>query len=578
MQESSTGKLPVGRGLLTVLSEVEEYVIGSCQVPLKLLVSAVQSASSLKIRMVQNARMMKKVPLLRTGFMRNFPFCVRKNDDSTYTVFDGNHRFHAILWMIAQEWDDCLWTMETEIPCIAYKSSLSTELAMKYAALTNELQLCAEGATPLDTLRLILNLSRDKLAAGCEANGVTVWNTLTSMFESRGSQLPNELTYRVIQRVAMFLFFLVGPPPKVSQVGARLNYGTGKNALLEAERLSEHDAVALHDLLFSVTSLYRFTLPTDFIHHKPSEDGGVKSVAFDKTLRNSCVPECFLPQVWNFDVVTKRFSPQVVAAKYPQVPRFCVATMFVRMLWAHWVLHGGIPAKKKECLWYADELEKGLDQWAAFISDNELLEGKATGEDEDTPAAFDLEAYLGKQDADVQPRLIEAFGVEDVFLESWPEKAAQVAKDLNLQAADVSAFGLAMWRTSALDMPDHKLVKISLRPALEVAYKDVLVISHMRDLLVSVPRWQELVKGVSVVVAEDDTKTAVRAKNAEALLDLLQALHLLTQPATGGGSTSLYYQLSDLKAAVLNGWHSHFHDQEQKFQRRSRVPCYSPSG
>ena len=174
MLESSTGKLPVGRGLLTVLSEVEEYVIGSCQVPLKFLVSAVQSASSLKIRMVQNARMMKKVPLLRTGFMRNFPFCVRKNDDSTYTVFDGNHRFHAILWMIAQKWDDCLWTMETEIPCIVYKSSLSTELAMKYAALTNELQLCAEGATPLDTLRLILNLSRDKLAAGCEANGVTV--------------------------------------------------------------------------------------------------------------------------------------------------------------------------------------------------------------------------------------------------------------------------------------------------------------------------------------------------------------------------------------------------------------------
>ena len=83
-------------------------------------------------------------------------------------------------------------------------------------------------------------------------------------------------------------------------------------------------------------------------------------------------PNCFLPaNIWSFDLSTKDIFRATVSAKYPTLPSVDMPTMFVRMLWAHWVLHGGVPAKKSHCVFYLAQLQVGLKQWADYIQKTE---------------------------------------------------------------------------------------------------------------------------------------------------------------------------------------------------------------
>jgi hypothetical protein len=357
-------------GIHTMVSSCEE---GYLNISLNQLVSGVQASSQLKIRMVLQQRVMDKVALLRGGFVTNSPFSVRKNDPegTTFTIFDGNHRFHAIMWLIKNEPGKHDWTMETKVPCNVFSESLTTENAMTYAALLNELQLCAAGGTPLDFLRLILNLSREKMALGMQPTGKDVWDSMTDMFQARGDKVPNDLTIRVIQRVATFLHFLVGVAPKFQRAKEAGIYGEGNNALTEAERLANHNGPALHDLLLAVVSLYRISIPAEFAP-KVWEDGKLVDVLFCGASLKGASPNCFLPaNVWSFDLATKEIFQAAVSAKYPTLPFVDMPAMFVRMLWAHWVLHGGVPARKTHCVFYLAQLQDGLKQWADYIKKEE---------------------------------------------------------------------------------------------------------------------------------------------------------------------------------------------------------------
>ena len=353
-----------------MISSCEE---GYLQIPLSKLVSGVQASSHLKIRMVLTQRVMDKVALLRGGFVTNSPFSVRRNDSEgmTFTIFDGNHRFHALMWLIANEPNKHNWTLESKVPCNVFSQLLTTENAMAYAALLNELQLCAAGGTPMDFLRLILNLEREKLASGTQPSGKDVWDSMTEMFQARGGTIPNDLTIRVIQRVATFLHFLLGATPKVQRSGNLDIYGAGDNALTEAERLANHNGAALHDLLLAVVSLYSICIPSEFAP-KVLVDGQQVDVLFCGASVKGASPNCFLPaNIWSFDLATKDIVQAAVSAKYPTLPSVDMSTIFVRMLWAHWILHGGVPAKKASCAFYLTQLQIGLKQWADYIKKTE---------------------------------------------------------------------------------------------------------------------------------------------------------------------------------------------------------------
>ena len=173
------------------------------------------------------------------------------------------------------------------------------------------------------------------------------------------------------------------------------------------------------------------------------------------------------------------------------------------------------------------------------------------------------DVYLASLDPELQHKLLKSFTTADVCQDSWKEKATAISAELSLPADQVAEFGLALRRHSVLDNPSERLVSTGSRPALEVAYKDWMAIQQMQDMMTSVPRWREMVNGESKDVVEDEQKIADRVGNAAALLELLATLHLLTRLAqTGGGSTSMLPHLGELKAAVIDGWHTHHQDQK----------------
>ena len=146
------GKVKDGHG--------NEFQMISVSIPWHLLRSGHAPDSSLKVRKVLRARMLQKVEHLKGGYMTNFPFSVRANGDGTFTVFDGNHRYHAIQHYINQGDDlpDNPYTKDFAVPCIVYKNATPDPLAMAYASLTNDVQRCAAGGTAMDFLRFTTNI------------------------------------------------------------------------------------------------------------------------------------------------------------------------------------------------------------------------------------------------------------------------------------------------------------------------------------------------------------------------------------------------------------------------------------
>ena len=110
-------------------------------IKLSALRSGVGPESPLKVRMVTEVRKLKKVSSLLGTFMDSFPWCVRENprvegEELTYTVFDGNHRFHALTCLGGAEGR---YTPDFQLPCMVYLESLPDEAAMEHSNLLNDM-------------------------------------------------------------------------------------------------------------------------------------------------------------------------------------------------------------------------------------------------------------------------------------------------------------------------------------------------------------------------------------------------------------------------------------------------------
>ena len=69
---------------------------GFAEIDFDLLVCTADASGELKVRVVLDSRVTTKVESMRGGWMHNAVFTVRRNANGTYTVFDGNHRYHGI--------------------------------------------------------------------------------------------------------------------------------------------------------------------------------------------------------------------------------------------------------------------------------------------------------------------------------------------------------------------------------------------------------------------------------------------------------------------------------------------------
>ena len=72
------------------------YKEGVAEIDFDLLECTADASGELKVRVVLDSRVTTKVESMRGGWMHNAVFTVRRNENGTYTVFDGNHRYHGI--------------------------------------------------------------------------------------------------------------------------------------------------------------------------------------------------------------------------------------------------------------------------------------------------------------------------------------------------------------------------------------------------------------------------------------------------------------------------------------------------
>ena len=145
----------------------EEYIsddhktTGIC-IPWKLLKSGTEPDSDLKVRKVFQSRLHQKCEQIKTKYLTNMPMCVRNNGNGTYTVFDGNHRYHAIAhWIkVGTGLPNNPYTEDFLVPCNVYQKDTPPAVCMRYGTMTNDVQLCSSGGTTLDFLRFLTNLRK----------------------------------------------------------------------------------------------------------------------------------------------------------------------------------------------------------------------------------------------------------------------------------------------------------------------------------------------------------------------------------------------------------------------------------
>ena len=539
-----------------LLIVMKNHFVETKSIPLRCLKSSSTAYGALKVRAVFHARMLKKAADLKGGYMPNQPMSVRANDDETFTIFDGNHRYEAINYLIAHGAQNQPYTEDTMIPCVVYSSSLPAQVAMKFATLTNELQLCAAGGTALDFLRFLLNLSRERITEGDTPTVKSIYETFTHMFGDAGVDMPKFATYRYTTRAIHFLTFLVGPVPPLMATG-ETDYGKGFNAFNDAEELQDLDAPDIRLIIFAAAKLFSVKIDRSELDPMVLDQETFLTVAFTKKLHQKVSPTSFLhPNITSFDtkgLATLGFPE--ISKTCPNIPKDVVpGILYIRMLWAHWIVSGGIPADKAKCLDICNDLTAHLQAWDRYIVQDKA-KVKLHGDYEDELPGGSAEKYLETLDPKIQEQLMAEVTVKAVLADDWPEVAETVATRLLLVKKDVIAFGRQTCKHS-MDFVNQDFKPIQERPVAEVAWFDMRRCSDMlADLKDFIPRWREEASGETSDFKEPEFKAGHRIKTAGGVLMFMSALHLLQKPGVGGGSTAVVADLHDLKKKMMDDWH-----------------------
>ena len=163
------------------------------------------------------------------------------------------------------------------------------------------------------------------------------------------------------------------------------------------------------------------------------EDASQAPRAFTKHIKGAS-PSCFMHvSMMGFDTKgLKHLAQSEFRLKFPNLPTDVIPTvLFVRMLWAHWVLTGGVPADHKKCAGIVEDLLDHLKAWDHYIvMENLKVRVKLTVEDE-LPGGS-AEQFLAGLDPKKQVSLLEGASIDAVMSDDWPSIAEELEKTLRL--------------------------------------------------------------------------------------------------------------------------------------------------
>ena len=573
-EEQKVEPRPAGVHILTVMAN---HYVGNGLIPFKSLRSSDTSAGQLKVRAVFHARMLKKSQDVKGGYMPNQPMSVRANDDGTFTIFDGNHRYEAIQYLINHFGQNQPYSTETQIPCVIYSAALPSLVAMRFATLTNELQLCAAGSSSLDFLRFLLNLSTEQIAETGITNVSTVHTAFQSMFVQAQVDQPAWVTHRYTLRSFRYLSFFVGPPPLVNTPSSS-EYGKGYNAFVEAEDLQDLDAPEIRVLFLAAARIFGVYIKKAEID--PLIDPETKTcVAFTARMRHT-TPTCFLhPAATSFDTKGINHLALLEFKKtHPNIPKDVIpGVLYVHMLWAHWIITGGVPADKSRTQQICNDLLAHLNAWESNIVLENMKCRLEPVEEDDLPGGS-AERYLEGLDPSVREALLAEVVVESVLSDKWAVVSKDIAERLKLNTKDVDHFGRHACRHSVEHITE-KFKPIFGRPIAEVVWKDIRRCKDlMADLKDFIPRWREMAAGESVAFTEAEFKNAQRQKTAGGLLTFISALHLLQKIAPSGGVTAVVNDLDVLKKNLMDDWHMQWEATLAPGKTRTDLPSSIQAG
>ena len=308
---------------------------GSFMIRFKLLTSGRAGDSLLKVRQVLQSRLLDRAADLKNGFGTSFSLSVRLEEDGTYTVFDGNHRYHAIKHLM--ELDASKYTEETKIPCVVYKSTLPDILAMQYAQILNDIQLCASGATAMDFMRFLKN------------HATRVRST------HEGDLITAQTIFKSMQR--FFVNSHVGVErAKLTYTKSCLTFlkQLGDEAFAEAERLMEFDAAKLYKTIQRLLGVDAG--PGSLTHGCALPDTDHKCGKFDTPKR--C---CFMPES-AFIFSGKCFGKELSATE-PHPPGVAPGILWVRIIWASWIVSGGKTITQAEATALKQNMVTDMQAW-----------------------------------------------------------------------------------------------------------------------------------------------------------------------------------------------------------------------
>ena len=129
MEHGTNTLMAVKKYLLKTTTNMEGVVAASIMLPFQALRSGLDAASPLKVRKVLKARVEGRMDDLKNGWGTSFSLSVRQEPDGSYTVFDGNHRYHAIDRMIRKQGEKCIYNMDSLIPCVLYTRAMHPRCA-----------------------------------------------------------------------------------------------------------------------------------------------------------------------------------------------------------------------------------------------------------------------------------------------------------------------------------------------------------------------------------------------------------------------------------------------------------------
>ena len=517
---------------LEILPILRSHEYGYRKVAFSRLISSMDPSGDLKVRKVFKERLMANVKKVQGGWMANQVFTVRATGDpmdskTKFTIFDGTHRYHGVDYIIHVLKDLKIFSMEWDAPCLIYKKSLPDDTAMTFATLVNEMQKLSSSGTTLDFMRFLANLRKRQAKTDSEgALANNIYAAMNSMFRHMGEEAPAKANISYIKSAIKFLKLI------------------GEAGFAEAERLQDHVGAGVFQYVKRLTDteerpeLKDDAVLTSVQKFGSSKTGGKKS-------------PCFLPDsTWIFEVSLAKL---VTGKAQVGTSGFNPINMYLRALWAYWIITGGKTCSKEQAKGIIKRLVDDMKNWVKV--------------DVGPSMKIHMTACTWWNTLPVDRKLQIMDSVDENKLEpiDWEkQKGAEGILCLKLTVPQAEMVRLIVMHGEE-ELPAEKVNENVLRelpfpgtyPSLQILFHDIKVLHKLAaQLALHMPLDQELAPENMELSLENAKESFIAAVE----VILCSELNVVMTPT---GDTSQIKNVPSIKTKVVNNWFK-FYQEEMK--------------